>query len=234
MNQKTVKLLEEYLQADGTLLLPQSNNWFLKVDPEDPDSFECYTTKVDGDPTAERKIHSARIHPGPPYKQLIFDENDVDDRNTVGAMGILIWIGPDGAYIAGRENQRHNGKIWEAWRKSWSSDFNAPAQAEHGMTANHLTDKHLGRGIANTARGITPEGLAMIAYQSQILVGTEKPELTNEGEWKEVEWFMLCSLDQMGKAVLGAMTFLGYLKPNKDKLEKYKDELVQLIEVWSK
>jgi len=231
MDEKIKKLVKQYLQEDGTLLLPQSNNWWLRVDLENPDAFECYTTKEDG----TKKIHSARIHPGPPYPQLVFDENDVVEDNTVGAIGLLVWIGPNGVKVAGRENQRHGGKVWEAWRKSYSSDFKAPAQAEHGSTTQNLVDRHLGRGLSNSARLVTPKGLAMIAYGCEILVSTDEPELTNQGEWKDGEWFMICSLDQMGKAVFGVLNYMGYLpKPNSEKLESYKEELRSNVQEWSK
>jgi len=233
MTDVTKNLVETYLQPDQTLLIPQSNNWWLKVDLAKPDSFECFTL----DDKGIKKIHSAVIHQGPPYPQLVLVENDLNkETKTVGTTGVLVWIGSDGVYIAGRENQRHNGKVWEAWRKSWSSDFKAPAEIERGNTSMLLTDKHLGRILSNSARIVGPDTLGAIALGSQILVSNDKPLLTNEGEWKSAEWFMTCSLDSFGKSTFGVLNYLGYLpKPNEEKLAQYKKELIRLLETeWKK
>lgn len=180
------------------------NKWFMDFNPENPSAFEVFTTK-NGESDGERKLYRMFMHNGPPYPSPLIEEVDVKEDGTVGAVEPLVCVTPDGMYVAIKNNKRHMGEVVEAWRKSWSNPAEAPVLTSSGGTIVSYAYDKLGRGYANTARI-----LGLIGYALTVVTAEKTPTLS-EGEWMELKDFMLNSLDQMGKAVIGAASALGYL-----------------------
>jgi hypothetical protein len=235
--QAAMAAVGESMRDDGIIILDTGNNWFLKIDPVHPENSEWYTTVVQGDPDAARKIHSAYMHPGPPYKQLVFKENDLDrETKTVGGVQPLICVDQEGqSWVAIQYRQRHNGVVAEAFRKAWSRPEEQIKVLAEGGEVKNYKDIDLGRGLANDARLVGPDGrLAQIAYELTVVQGgTRLPEI-DKGNWMPVEEFLMATPEHMGKGVVAIAGLRGLFSVNREKLDQEVSKLPNLIQDWSK
>lgn len=207
-------------QSDGTLILICRNNWFLKVDPSDPNKTEWYTTTVAGDPFAPRKLFDVRMHNGPPWAQPVMEELDLKPDMTIGGIHPLVCVTPKGTFVAVQDKQRHNGVVIEAFRKSWSNPAEAPALTSNGGVVKTYTDKDLGRGLANDARLVVALRLAQIQYELTVVFQTsEQLPTVDKGYWMEAETFIFSTLEHMGKGVFLVGVYAGHV-PQADPIKR--------------
>lgn len=234
LNEAQLEALERVkasMLEDGTIMLEAKNNWFVHVDPKDPNKTEIFTTQVAGDPESARKIHSAIIHPGPPWPQLIFVENDIKEDGTVGRINPLVCVSEDGSFVAVEHKVRHNGVVVEAFRGSWSKPEAAPKLIANGGVVVNYTDHDLGRGLSNDARVIAPDGkVAQIAYDLTVVKGVKGFPYLDKGSWMPVEEFLVTTIENMGKAVVAMGAITGKFPIDKDKLEEQILRLPSLVE----
>ena len=214
LKEKALSTLAEVTKEDGTFVLDTGNNWFLRVDPLHPENSEWYTTIVQGDPDAAKKIHSAFMHQGPPYKQLVFKENDLDpETKTVGGIQPLVCVDEDGqAFVAVQYRQRHSGVVAEAFRKAWS-------RPEEQV-------KVLAEGGENK--------LAQIAYELSVVKGGSRLPEIDKGNWMPVEEFLMTTLEHMGKGVVAIAGLRGMFPVDKQRMDKQASRLPDFVAEWSK
>jgi len=237
LKEKALSTLAEVTKEDGTFVLDTGNNWFLRVDPLHPENSEWYTTIVQGDPDAAKKIHSAFMHQGPPYKQLVFKENDLDpETKTVGGIQPLVCVDEDGqAFVAVQYRQRHSGVVAEAFRKAWSRPEEQVKVLAEGGEITHYKDVDLGRGLANDARLVAPENkLAQIAYELSVVKGGSRLPEIDKGNWMPVEEFLMTTLEHMGKGVVAIAGLRGMFPVDKQRMDKQASRLPDFVAEWSK
>ncbi|KKP56679.1 MAG: hypothetical protein UR48_C0032G0012, partial [Microgenomates group bacterium GW2011_GWD1_33_9] len=197
---------------------------------------EWYTTVVQGDPNAAKKIHSAYMHQGPPYKQLVFVENDLDsETKTVGGIQPLICVDAEGkSFVAVQYKQRHNGVVAEAFRKAWSRPEEQTQILAEGGEVTNYKDIDLGRGLANDARLVGPDDkLAQIVYELTVVKGgTRLPEI-DKGNWMPVEEFLMTTREHMGKGVVAIAGLRSLFPVSIENMNEQAVRLPALIKEWS-
>lgn len=232
INISEAKLFNGKPLDDDTLLFVCTNNWFLHVDPFNPDNTEWYTTTVAGDPFAPRKLFQVRIHPGPPWVQPVMEELDLKDDKTIGGIQPLVCVTPNGTFVAVQDKPRHNGVVTEAFRKSWSNPAEAPVLLTNGGAIRTYTDTDLGRGLANDARIVALDRLGQIKYELTVIKNAKDLPTIDKGYWMEIESFIFGTVEHMGKGVVLLGVYAGHI-PQADP-EKLKSAIAALPEFIKK
>lgn len=182
------------------------NNWFLYIDPNNPNQFELYRTS-DGEPGGPKHLFRVRMFDVDPYPQPMTEEmSGPAEDGTVGEVHPLVCKTGDDVFVAVDNNQRHveADPITEAWRKSWDNVGEQPVAV--GVVYETVKEDVLGTDYANSARI-----MGMIRYRLTIATSENGlPELS-KGRWMLLPVYMVETFDGLGKGPIGVASVLGLI-----------------------